>query len=296
MKIKWKGIVLLSLIAVTGKAYFEQPTQKVSEMNGIRLSDYKDITLKWHLVTVRYRQDTHEMRVVYANDKAWKEMKKLKPNYPDGAIFAKIGMMTEKDPAFISSEVPSGARRFQLMVRDHKKYKSTQGWGYALFDENGNIFKGKPQDQAAACAACHRIVPERDYVFSRPWQIQFSPSLPGGDEKAAVMQKMIRFEKREPQVYSQKLKKHLTDPLKSIDSLEGEIKKSTFSGTFDEIIPLLIENTKSKGRASIFYMDDKNFSLVTPTKTQESCESGKMAFRIVVVLNGGSVRNSISCQ
>ena len=103
-------------------------------MNGFALQDYADFQKKWPLVTVRFRKDTGELRFTYANDIAYKALKKGATEYPDGAVFAKIGIMTEEDPAFTSSAVPSGARRFQLMVHDAKKFPETHGWGFALFD------------------------------------------------------------------------------------------------------------------------------------------------------------------
>lgn len=116
-------------------------------------------------MTVRYRTDSKELRFTYANDLAWKQMNSSQPTYTDGAIFAKVGIIAEKDPAS-SSEVPSGAKRFQFMVRDRKKYRTTNGWGYALFDDKGKVFNEDIKQKTLACAACHNMVPERDFVFS----------------------------------------------------------------------------------------------------------------------------------
>ena len=98
-------------------------------MSGYTFNDYRDFQKNWKLVTVRYRKDTDEMRFTYANDLAYSTLMSGKTDYPDGAVFAKIGFKTEPDPAFSSSAVPSGIRRYQFMVRDSKKHTSTNGWG-----------------------------------------------------------------------------------------------------------------------------------------------------------------------
>jgi hypothetical protein len=48
-------------------------------------------------------------------------------NYPDGAVFAKTGIHTGVDPQFESSVILKGIRRYQLMVKNKKKYASTGG-------------------------------------------------------------------------------------------------------------------------------------------------------------------------
>ena len=142
-----------------------------SLMNGYSLDQFGDFIKSFHFVTVRYRTDTHEMRLTYANDKAWQALLAGGKHYPDGAVFAKIGIMTEQDPGFTSSVVPSGAKRYQLMVMDHKKHAATAGWGYALFDKDGKTFEQNPVEQTAACDACHKLVPDRSYVFSQPMRL-----------------------------------------------------------------------------------------------------------------------------
>lgn len=72
-------------------------------MNGYSLSQFPDFIKKWHFVTVRYRKDAHEMRFSYANDKAWETLQAGAKKYPDGAVFAKLGIMTQEDLAFSAS-------------------------------------------------------------------------------------------------------------------------------------------------------------------------------------------------
>jgi len=136
-------------------------------MNGYSLQQFGDFQKNWHLVTVRFRQDTNEMRFTYANDLAWDTLKAGKVDFPNGAVFGKVGVMTKPDPAFVSSVVPGGARRIQFMVRDVKKHSRDDGWGYALFDVQGKVFPDHGRQAVQACVACHHIVPDRGFVFSQ---------------------------------------------------------------------------------------------------------------------------------
>ena len=81
-------------------------------MISMKLSDFKGVEKNWHLVTVRFRKDTQEMRWTFANDGAWKTLSSGSIEYPNGAVFAKIDAVTHEDAQFPSSAVPSGARRF----------------------------------------------------------------------------------------------------------------------------------------------------------------------------------------
>ena len=49
------------------------------------------------------------------------------------------------------------------MVKDSRKYASTNGWGFAQFND------GTPADAAAlkGCSPCHEPAKARDFVFTR---------------------------------------------------------------------------------------------------------------------------------
>jgi len=277
-------------------AYFELAKKsQPGVMNDIKFEEYKDFQSKWHLVTVRYRVDSGEMRFTYANDIAWRDIKKLKPDYSDGAIFGKVGLITEKDPAFTSSLVPSGTKRFQLMVKNKKKYKETDGWGYALFDQNGGLFPGDIRTATLACAACHRIVPERDYVFSRPALID-SGANTLIDARSKFMNELNFFKKEKVEDLANTFKKLINPNFKTIYALSGELKKNAFSGTLDEIVPLLIENSSMTGEPSALYIDNSNFTLVNPSTADKNCTGKKIAYHIFIKSNNSTVRDATICQ
>jgi hypothetical protein len=53
------------------------------------------------------------------------------------------------------------------MVKDSKKYASTGGWGFQLWEGGDPNYK-KPvvTDAAKQCFECHQPKKDRDYVFS----------------------------------------------------------------------------------------------------------------------------------
>ncbi len=286
-------LISLMLIAGTAIAYFEHSEDSAAEMNGIKFSEHKEFTTKWKLVTVRYRDDSKELRLTYANDLAWKAMKDLTPDYPEGSKFGKVAFFTEEDPAFPSSRIPSGTRRFQLMVKNSKLYKGTNNWGYALFDQKGKLFNEDVKEKTEACAACHQLVPERDYVFSRPFHhSQTTLSASSGGKRSTG----ISFKQKKPSDFKGLITEHMKVATDWIESLEGPLQKHAFSGTLDEVVPLLLERVKLMGKDTVLYVNEKNFSLVKLKTGKNSC-LGELnrPVTIFIYFNGGKVREAEHC-
>lgn len=226
-----------------------------TKMNGYSLDQFGDFVHDWHFVTVRHRLDTNEMRLTYANDLAWKALKEGKGVYPDGAAFAKVGIMAQEDPAFLSSVMPSGAKRFQLMVYDSKKHPETDGWGYALFDIDGKTFDIDPEGQTLACHACHRIVEDRGFVFSQIMDLDVhTPALKAvanGDMRAR-----LEFATEDAANLSKKIQNALPPGTRQVRALQGELRGRIFQGTIDEIRPTLALEAVKSGMPAILYDGD----------------------------------------
>lgn len=288
-------IIFLLFYELHALAYFEKISnhQEKVKMNDISFDDFKDFPLKWKLVTVRYRLDSKELRLIYANTKAWDGLKKLNPKYEDGAVFGKIAFTAESDPAFASSLTPHGVKRYQLMVKNSKKYSDTDGWGYALFNEDGGLFNEDMKVKTMACAACHRIVPERDYVFARA--ANFAVGKSKEFETKLENTKIIEFNLLSNSKISKGILQELITKNQDIYLLQGEIQKNAFSGTLDEIVPFLIEQVKKTGRTSALYLSDSHFTVVE--KLNQSCTNqNEIKFHIVIKFNNGLVRKNEICQ
>jgi hypothetical protein len=122
----------------------------------------------WRLISVAHEEGTlNDLRAILGNDIAIKAYREGKLPFPDGTIIARLAW------SYISSEennkvfgrpqsfVAGPPTNVQFMVKDSKKYVSTDGWGFAQFND------GKPADVAAQeCFSCHVPVKARDYVFT----------------------------------------------------------------------------------------------------------------------------------
>ncbi|MBX3021542.1 MAG: cytochrome P460 family protein [Bdellovibrionales bacterium] len=281
--------IVLLLLGSLGSPVLAQ-YEGLKENNGYRLEDFKGFPEQWEFITVRYRQDTAEMRFTYANKVAAEALKKGSKDYPDGAVFGKVGRKTEPDPAFASSAVPSGAKRFQFMVRDRKRFKDTDGWGYVLFDQQGKTFPGEPKAAAQACAACHRIVPERGFVFSQFAQLQVKP-----DAVTKSPTGSFKYEKVAAKTLPEGVKHWLPVDDKEVFSLQGELRRHLFQGTLDEIVPTLTRKLSESGVPALLLSEDgQRFSLVIRDRTSTTC-AGKLAVlsvRVAPELNNGLVKKT----
>ncbi|MBB3393275.1 hypothetical protein FHT82_006069 [Rhizobium sp. BK275] len=125
----------------------------------------------WRLITVAHEEGKlDDIRAVLGNDIAITAFREGAATYPDGTIIGRLAWdyhpLEESKAAFGAPQsfvagLPKNG--VQFMVKDAKKFASTGGWGYVEFDD------GKPSATAMpeACFACHTVVKDRDFVFSR---------------------------------------------------------------------------------------------------------------------------------
>lgn len=269
----FKLLTSITLLTLSLGALAEDFSGK-GAMNDISFNDYKEFQEKWTLVTIRFRKDTGEMRLTYANDLAMKTMKEGSINYPDGAVIAKTGIATGADPQFISSVVPKGIRRYQLMVKNKTKYASTGGWGYGLFDPEGKTFAEDPKVTQDACYACHTIVENRGDVFSQPFSFTqntkfiLPPDHMGGNQ--------MKYEWIKTNKLPALIAKYVPTGIKKIRTLtNSKLKMNLFQGTLDEMKPILEYEVRKNKAPAVFYSNDtKRFVLVFTRKSQECMELG----------------------
>lgn len=261
-------VFTLALFALSAYAQPVKPPLATAEhMNGFALKDYADFWKRadWHFVTVRYRRDSNEMRLTYANDIAWKALLAGSKDYPDGAVFGKVGLLTQEDPSFTSSAVPAGARRYQLMIRDKEKGKETNGWVYALFDGRGKAAAEDQDIASQACWACHALVPERGEVFSQPMSMDISDTF-ADPAKIPFAQGIprIEFETVKVSTLPEKIRSKLPSGTETVRLVQGKLALHLFRGTIDEIRPTLAkEALRAKMPAVLMSKDGTLFSAVT---------------------------------
>jgi hypothetical protein len=167
------ALVLLAVGALTGLAAYNAPVSGQIDGDAALISggklppDYRD----WRLISVAHEAgDLNDLRAVLGNDVAIKAFREGKLPFPDGAIIARVAWdfvsSEENNKAFGRSQsfvAGSPKEGVQFMVKDSSKYGSTNGWGFAQFND------GKPVDEVAlkGCFSCHEPAKARDFVFTR---------------------------------------------------------------------------------------------------------------------------------
>lgn len=248
------------------------------EVNGIRFSDYKDFQSKWKLVTVTFRTDAREMRFSYANDLAYETLLNKSTDYPEGAVFIKVSMLTKGDPAFIASEVPSASRRYQVMKRDAERYASTGSWGYAVFAStpwgysvigwDGLVKRDGIEEMQAKCHACHTLVKDRGYVFSRIAPVAVNKP---GEANTQPLESQdapkIIFRVTPHEALPEAVRKFIPRSFKNVRTIDAPTSKNhAYIGVAYEARSLMIaEVARSKIPAVYFDEAQTNMIIVYPT-------------------------------
>ena len=165
-------LVLVAVAALAGAVAYMAPASGQSDgeatpIFGIKIPPgYRD----WKLISVAHEEgNLNDLRAILGNDIAIKAYRDGKLPFPDGTIIARLAW--SYDPLEESSKAFGHPQSFvagppkngvQFMVKDSSKYASTDGWGFAQFDD------GKPASEAMhnTCFACHATVKARDFVFN----------------------------------------------------------------------------------------------------------------------------------
>lgn len=137
-------------------------------LNGVA---YSEEFKRWDVISMSMLYD-NSIRTIYGNEIAVKaiEEENFHP-WPDGAVVVKaVWEQVGND----SGEVrPGKFLNAQFMVKDAKKYKDTEGWGFAKFSTQELIPFGKTVTFASkSCISCHRQrAEETGYVFNVPLKV-----------------------------------------------------------------------------------------------------------------------------
>jgi hypothetical protein len=125
----------------------------------------------WKLISVAHEAgDLNDLRAILGNDAAVKAYREGRLPFPDGAVIARLAWnyvpSEENDKVFGRAQsFVAGAPKegVQFMVKDATKYASTNGWGFAQFND------GNPAAEAVlkGCSSCHEPAKANDFVFTR---------------------------------------------------------------------------------------------------------------------------------
>ncbi len=164
--------LLVAVVALSGAAVYlahasGKTEGKADPLFGITVPPgYRD----WKLISVAHEAgNLNDLRAVLGNDVAIKAYREGKLPFPDGSIIVRLAWSyvpsEENNKVFgrDQSFVAGAPSNIQFMVKDSKKYATTDGWGFAQFKD------GQPADEALlkTCFPCHVPVKARDFVFTR---------------------------------------------------------------------------------------------------------------------------------
>ena len=114
-----------------------------------------------------------EYHHVYVNPDAFAVYQRT-GEFPDGTVIAKELVLLQKgDYKDGSKDAPSGRGYFagevqgmDVMVKDSKRFKGTNGWGFFNFGHHAPPYQKAAQAAPAAnCASCHSANAGKDMVF-----------------------------------------------------------------------------------------------------------------------------------
>src|SRR6267143_642059 len=161
------GVALASVVAYMAPAS-GQADGEAAPIFGVKIPPgYRD----WRLISVAHEEgNLNDLRAILGNDVAIKAYREGKLPFPDGTIIARLAWsyvpseennkVFGRPQSFVAGPPTNGV---QFMVKDSRKYASTDGWGFAHFND------GKPADEAVlqSCFPCHQAIKSRDLVFTR---------------------------------------------------------------------------------------------------------------------------------
>jgi len=122
---------------------------------------------RWSLLSSTDRGDNNTFRFVLGNEIAMKAAQSgnISP-WPDGARLAKIAW--EQDLGYDGLIHPGRFIQIELMVKDARRYKDTDGWGWGRWRGLNLKPYGGNAHFADECTGCHMPVLGNDYVYTLP--------------------------------------------------------------------------------------------------------------------------------
>jgi Cytochrome P460 len=168
-----KATTAAAVLAVLGTAVYAQEKYSLKSPGGIAFSDFKGYE-DWSVVSSARTDEV--LKVIVGNPSMINAYKAGAPGngqpFPEGSMIAKLQWKPKKSTeAPFAVDVPDVFQQAFVMEKDSKRFATTGGWGYALF--NYDAAAGKFTADAGSAAdcghSCHVAVKSKDYIF-HPYQ------------------------------------------------------------------------------------------------------------------------------
>ena len=160
----------ISLAVLGGRAFSAQDKYTLRVPNGLAFSDFRGYE-NWQVVAVSQTEDL--LKVMVANPAMIDAYRAGVPGngkpFPDGSKIAKIEWKPKKSTeAPFSVRIPDTLQDVFLIEKNTKKFPSTKGWAYAVFDYDpaSDTFKPDATGVVNCGFACHTRVAAKDYIFT----------------------------------------------------------------------------------------------------------------------------------
>ncbi len=165
------------LVAVGGTALYAQDKAAQDKYSlvspgGIALADFKGYE-DWAVISAA--KDDGVFKVIVGNPTMIKAYKAGIPlngqPFPEGSRSAKLQWTFKKSTeAPFVVDVPDAPTQAFVMEKDSKRFPTTGGWGYAVFNHDKATGMMTADAAKADCGhVCHVAVKSKDYVF-HPYQ------------------------------------------------------------------------------------------------------------------------------
>ncbi|MDE1191400.1 MAG: heme-binding domain-containing protein [Arachidicoccus sp.] len=150
-------------------AAFQHPKKVADAPNGIPyLGNYRD----WKIISISDRFEQGTLRMIFINKIGEDAIRNRQTNpWPDGTILAKAKWKQIVQP---NGSVTTGPFwQVEIMIKDRKKYASTDGWGWARWLDEDLKPYGKNALFTTECQSCHQSTKNNDFVFAKPLDLHF---------------------------------------------------------------------------------------------------------------------------
>ena len=161
--VQYKNMAAQALVRPTNDGSNKKKQVKPAP-NGIEfIEEYR----QWEIVSNTERFDNNTFRVILANPIAGKAIRKGNNNpYPDGAILAKV--VWHQKALLNGAVVPGEFSHVEFMIKDQKRYRDTNGWGWARWKGEALIPHGTTPLVVNECMNCHKPAQSTDFIFTKP--------------------------------------------------------------------------------------------------------------------------------
>jgi Cytochrome P460 len=172
LKVRKTAFSTMALAALATIAFAQQDRYTLKVPDGLSFSEIKGYET-WQDIAVSETQTS--VKAILGNPELLTAYRQGIPDngksFPEGVKFVKIEWLKKKNPVspyFV--EIPDTLKTVSFIVKDSKRFPTTNGWAYAQFEYDPASATFKPSQLSKTgheCGyACHTIVAKRDYVFT----------------------------------------------------------------------------------------------------------------------------------